>query len=83
MKHIPLFKNFITEAQRHKSVNHIENIKIKDKADKKTETDAQHYIEDNLEYCPRCGEHMKDCQCVSSDPWSTQNYHRVPKGNIE
>jgi hypothetical protein len=74
---------WLKEAQRHKSVDHIENFEVKDKSDKKAETDAQHYIEDNIDYCPRCGEHQDDCQCGSDDPWSTQNYHRVPKGNAE
>jgi uncharacterized protein (UPF0212 family) len=83
MKHIHSFEVFVTEGQRHKPVDHIENIEIEDKSDKKTEKDAQDYVDDNVDYCPRCGEHVDDCDCASSDPWSTQNYHRVPKGKTE
>lgn len=89
MKHIHTFTSFINEsiplieAQRHKPANHIENIEIKDKSNKKAEEDVQNYLDDNSEFCPRCGEHRDDCQCGSKDPWSTQNYHRIPKGNVE
>ena len=83
MKHIHTFDKFITEAQRHTPVDHIENIEVKDKSNKKVEKEIQDYIGDNIEICPRCGERMEDCQCESNDPWSTQNYHRVPKGKIE
>ncbi len=27
--------------------------------------------------------HIEDCKCEEDDPWSTQNYHRVPKGEEE
>ncbi len=76
-------KGWLKEEQRHKKVDHIENIEIKDKSDEDTERKAQKYIDDNAETCPRCNERHDDCQCESSDPWSTQNYHRVPKGNVK
>ena len=37
-------------------------------------------MDSEKENCPRCGEHVEDCICEEDDPWSTQNYHRVPKG---
>ena len=36
--------------------------------------------EDITEDCPRCGEHIDACECAEKDPWSTQVYHRAPKG---
>jgi hypothetical protein len=83
MKHIKPFEHFLYEAQRDKPVDHVEDIEIKDKSNKKVEKDAQDYVADMVDYCPRCGEHVDDCECKSIDPWSTQNYHRVPKGKTE
>lgn len=83
MKHIKIFEEFIDEAQRHKPVDHIEDIKPKEDKNSEVEDDARIYVEDNVDYCPRCGEHQDDCECGPKDPWSTQNYHRVPKGNAE
>jgi hypothetical protein len=74
---------WIKESQRHKPVNHIENTKLDDGSDIKSEEEIQKYVEDNADYCPRCSEHISDCQCDSKDPWSTQNYHRVPKGEVK
>lgn len=83
MNHIKLFKDFINEAQRHKPVDHIENIEVKDKKNSKAEEDVESYISGNTDTCPRCGEHSRDCECSSNDPWSTQNYHRVTKKSTE
>lgn len=83
MKHIKLFEQFINESQRDKKVDHIEGIEISDESNIKAEEEILDYIGDNIEECPRCGEHLSDCKCGSDDPWSTQNYHRVPKGKIE
>jgi hypothetical protein len=81
MKVITLFEDFLKESLKQKKVNHIEDIEIKDGTDEKTEKEAQDFIEGDS--CPRCGERPSDCKCESNDPWSTQNYHRVPKGNIK
>ena len=61
---IKSFKDFITEE-----LDHVRHKKVK-------------HVEDHdpEEECPRCGEHADECQCEEDDPWSTQNYHRVPKG---
>ena len=46
--------------------------------------DRQKKISDGLdkveEECVRCGEHLDACKCPEEDPWSTQVYHRAPKG---
>lgn len=76
-------KGWLIEGQRHKPVNHIEDIKIDDDSDKKAEDEIQDYLEDNIDTCARCGEHIDDCKCESGDPWSTQNFHRIPKGDVE
>jgi len=76
-------KTWLKEAQRHKPVDHIENIEIKSESDEEADEKIQKYVDDNIDYCPRCGEHTSDCQCKGGDPWSTQNYHRVPKGSVE
>lgn len=81
MKHISSFGDFITEGTKEKKVNHIEDIEIGDGTDEKAEKEAHDFIEGDS--CPRCGERPSDCKCESNDPWSTQNYHRVPKGNIK
>jgi hypothetical protein len=85
MKHIRSFSSFITEGSivKDKSVDHIENIEIKSESDEEAEEEIQKYVDDNLDYCPRCGEHTSDCQCGEKDPWSTHNYHRVPKGEVK
>jgi len=85
MKHIHSFSSFINEGSivKDKSVDHIENIEIKSESDEEAEEEIQKYVDDNLDYCPRCGEHTSDCQCGEKDPWSTHNYHRVPKGEVK
>jgi hypothetical protein len=90
MKHIQTFETFFArflseelDQTRHKAAKHIEDIETDNESDKKTEKDAQDYLDDKSDYCPRCSEHKDDCQCQEDDPWSTQNYHRVPPGKKE
>lgn len=83
---IKKFHEFISEGisdVRHKKVDHLEDKEREDKTDKKTEKEVEEYLDDISENCPRCGEHVDDCVCQEEDPWSTQNYHRVPKGKSE
>lgn len=77
--------NFINEKSvtKDKSVDHIENIEINDDSNEDADEDIKKYVDDNSELCPRCKEHSKDCVCSEEDPWSTQNYHRVPKGKVK
>jgi len=80
---IKSFKDFVNEGLgqvRHKKVDHVEDIDTKDGNNKKAEKKAEEYMDKVAEECPRCGEHLDDCKCEEQDPWSTQNYHRVPKG---
>lgn len=90
MKHIQSFETFFARSlseeldqTRHKAAKHIEDIETDNESDKKAEKDAQDYLDDKSNYCPRCSEHKDDCQCAGEDPWSTQNYHRVPPGKKE
>ena len=57
----------------------------KDGKHKGVNAELEKEINDELEKvaedCPRCGEHIESCECAEKDPWSTQNYHRVPKGS--
>ena len=48
---------------------------------KELEKEINDELEQVAEDCPRCGEHIESCECAEEDPWSTQNYHRAPKGN--
>lgn len=80
---IKSFKAFITEdldQVRHKKVNHIEDHDPEEGKNKEAEDNAEAYLQKVEEECPRCGEHAIDCKCEGDDPWSTQVYHRVPKG---
>ena len=80
---IKSFTDFVNEELdhvRHKKVKHVEDHNPEDGKNKEAEDAAKEYLEDVEEECPRCGEHVEDCQCEEDDPWSTQNYHRVPKG---
>jgi hypothetical protein len=77
------FKDFITEELshvRHKKVDHVDDHDPKEPSNPDAEKKAEEYLEDVEEECPRCGEVDIDCKCEAEDPWSTQNYHRVPKG---
>ena len=49
-------------------------------ADAELEKEINDELEQQAEDCPRCGEHIESCKCEEEDPWSTQNYHRAPKG---
>lgn len=84
MKHILSFTNFINEstAEKDKKVNHIEDIEISDGSDKELESEIEEYIDSEGEYCPRCKELLDDCRCKTDDFWSTQTFHRVPKGKV-
>ena len=80
---IKSFKDFVSEGLdhvRHKKVKHIEDHDPNEGMDKDTEKKAEEYLDGEKDNCPRCGEHVEDCICEEDDPWSTQNYHRVPKG---
>lgn len=79
------FKDFIAEnAVKHPKPNHIEDIDKKDDGtNKELEKKVQDDLEEISEECVRCGEHIDDCTCPSEDPWSTQVYHRTPKGEVE
>jgi len=48
--------------------------------DKELEKEINDELEQVAEDCPRCGEHIDACKCPTEDPWSTQVYHRAPKG---
>lgn len=76
---VKTFTQFINEEK----VDHIEDIEIQDGSDEKLEAEvtADGSYED--EECPRCGEMPDKCTCPEDDFWSTQNYHRVPKGEVE
>lgn len=80
--YIKKFKDFLFEQQRDKKVDHIEKMEITDGSDPDLEKEAEDFITDEEENCARCGEKYEDCKCPSEDPWSTQVYHRVPKGKI-
>ncbi len=54
-----------------------------DGSDKETEAEVTSFMDAEEDNCPRCGEHVEDCRCDDSDYWSTQTYHRVPKGKVE
>lgn len=89
MKNIQTFEQFVNdkrwliESQRDTPVDHIEDIEPEDDSDVKTEEELTDYVNKHIDKCPRCGEHISDCICVTEDPWSTQNIHRVPKGKLE
>jgi len=50
---------------------------------KELEKEVNDELEAVAEECVRCGEHIESCKCEEEDPWSTQNYHRAPKGKEE
>lgn len=84
MKHLFTFNRFINESsfEKDKKVNHIEDIELETDSDEELEKDIEDYIEEEGDYCPRCKEYIEDCSCETSDFWSTQTFHRVPKGEI-
>lgn len=72
------FAQFLNETQ----VKHIENIEISDGSDEKLEAEVA-TDDAGDEECPRCGEVPEECSCPADDFWSTQNYHRAPKGEVK
>jgi hypothetical protein len=76
---IKTFAQFIAES----TVDHIENIEIPDGSDKKLEADVAAGGSYEDDECPRCGEMPDTCTCPVDDFWSTQTYHRLPKGKVE
>jgi hypothetical protein len=78
------FADFIAEKSfTGDRPNHIEDIEIEDKHDDETEEEVEKYLDKKGETCPRCGEDIEDCTCEEEDPWSTQNFHRAPKGKLK
>jgi len=81
---IKKYDEFLLEV-RDKSVKHagdkekkeFENNDGSDKDLEKRIADELEQVEDD---CPRCGEHIDACKCEEEDPWSTEVYHRAPKG---
>ena len=57
----------------HKKGNH-------EGTDHELEKEINDELDANAEDCARCGEHVESCKCTEEDPWSTQVYHRAPKG---
>lgn len=55
---------------------------LDDGSDKDLDKEIEDYLEIEDEYCPRCKERMEDCRCEDDDFWSTQTFHRVPKGEV-
>jgi len=82
---IKSFNDFISEnVVRNPKPKHIEDIKKEDDGtDKDLEKKVQDELQEVEEECIRCGEHIEDCKCPSEDPWSTQVYHRAPKGEVK
>lgn len=83
MKRIKNFRNFITSSLNEEQVKPAGETEIDDGSDKELEKKVKDYTERETDKCPRCGEHTDDCICNSSDYWSTQNYHRAPKGEYK
>ena len=78
------YADFLLEV-RDKKINHAGDKEEKDfKKTNGSNPDLEKKIADELEAvteeCARCGEHLDACKCPTEDPWSTQVYHRAPKG---
>jgi len=84
MKYVRSFISWLSEGSsiKDKKINHIEDIKLNDGSDKDLDKENADYLETEGEYCPRCKERMEDCRCEDDDFWSTQTFHRVPKGKV-
>lgn len=83
---IKSFKDFVNEGLsqvRDKKVDHIEDIDTPGDSNKEIAKKTEKYMDKIADECPRCGELPDDCKCEKEDPWSTQNYHRVPKGQAK
>ena len=80
------YKDFLLEVRdkTHKAAGDKAEKDHKEGDHKGVNAELEKEINDELEQvaedCPRCGEHIESCECAEKDPWSTQNYHRVPKG---
>ena len=54
-----------------------------DGSDKDLEKKLSDEAGEQSERCPRCNELFDDCSCSEDDYWSTQTFHRSPKGKVE
>jgi hypothetical protein len=79
MERIKRFIDFVNEEK----VTPAGEDGYEDNFDADLEKEVEDYADKESEKCPRCGEHVDDCQCGSNDYWSTQTYHRVPKGELK
>ena len=81
------YKDFLLEVRdkKYKAAGDKAEKDHKDGDHKGIDSELEKEINDELEQvaedCPRCGEHIESCECAEEDPWSTQNYHRAPKGS--
>ena len=81
------YKDFLLEVRdkTHKAAGDKAEKDHKEGDHKGVNAELEKEINDELEQvaedCPRCGEHIESCECAEKDPWSTQNYHRAPKGS--
>jgi len=76
-KHIKSFEQYILAEE---NVKHIEDIEIDDESDEEHAKELANGGDANIDTCARCGERNVDCSCEDDDAWSTQTFHRVPKG---
>jgi|TARA_R110000796_G_scaffold49034_1_gene117397 hypothetical protein len=81
------YKDFLLEVRdkKYKAAGDKAEEDHKEGDHKGVNSELEKEINDELEQvaedCPRCGEHIESCECAEEDPWSTQNYHRAPKGS--
>ena len=81
------YKDFLLEVRdkKYKAAGDKAEKDHKEGDHKGVNAELEKEINDELEQvaedCPRCGEHIESCECAEEDPWSTQNYHRAPKGS--
>ncbi len=78
MKYFKNFIQFLSEGET--TVVKVAGKEYESPNDKELEKEVEKYMDDVDEDCPRCGEAPENCKCEGDDQWSTQNYHRVPKG---
>jgi len=83
MERIKSFKNFVAKSLNEENVKPAGSDELDDGSNKELEKSIKDYTESEFDKCPRCGEYIDDCKCSSSDYWSTQTYHRVPKGEYK
>ena len=76
-KHIKSFEQYILAEE---NVKHIEDIETDDGSDEDHEEELEDLEKEDADTCPRCGDRNAECKCDVEDHWSTQTYHRVPKG---